>query len=149
MTDPPALTNLLARLRRRDAAAADELVRRYGPAVRVAVRTRPTDPALRRQFDSEDVCQSVLASFVARAACGQLAPADAAGLLRLLVRMAVRKVGRRARKLRRQRRDCGRDLPDGDARLRDAPDPGPPPDQMAAGRELLAAVRAGLVRFLF
>jgi len=144
MTDPPALTDLLARLRRGDAAAADELVRRYGPALRVAVRTRLTDPALRRHFDSEDVCQSVLASFFARAACGQLEPDDPAGLLRLLVRMAVRKVGRRARDLRRQRRDCRRDRSDGDTVVRQAAGPEPPPDRAVAGRELLAAVRAGL-----
>src|SRR5437763_6899232 len=127
MNEPPALTDLLTRLRRGDEAAAADLVGRYGPALRVAVRTRLTDPALRRHFDSEDVCQSVLASFFARAACGQLAPDDPAGLLRLLVRMAVRKVGRRARNLRRQRRDHRRDLPDGGAALRFAADPLPPP----------------------
>src|SRR5947209_12784076 len=105
MTEPSSLPELLARLRRGDRDAADEIVRRYGPAVRVAVRARLTDPSLRRHFDSEDVCQSVLASFLARAACGQLDPDAPDGLLRLLVRMAVRKVGRRARNLRRQRRD--------------------------------------------
>lgn len=144
MTDPSVLTDLLARLRRGDGTAADELVRRYGPALRVAVRTRLTDPALRRHFDSEDVCQSVLASFFARAACGQLAPDDPAGLLRLLVRMAVRKVGRRARNLRRRRRDCRRDRPDGDAILRHAAGSEPLPERIVEGRELLAAVRAGL-----
>jgi RNA polymerase sigma factor (sigma-70 family) len=144
MTDPPALADLLARLRRGDGDAAADLVGRYGPALRVAVRTRLTDPALRRHFDSEDVCQSVLASFFARAACGQLAPDDPAGLLRLLVRMAVRKVGRRARNLRRLRRDHRRDAPAGDSQLRHVAGPAAPPDRAAAGRELLSAVRAGL-----
>src|SRR5205085_5500408 len=78
MTDPPSLTDLMTRLRSGDADAADEFMLRYGPALRVAVRTRLTDPALRRHFDSEDVCQSVMASFFARAACGQLAPDDPA-----------------------------------------------------------------------
>lgn len=140
----PALTDLVNRLRAEDASAADEFVQRYGPALRVAVRTRLTDPTLRRHFDSEDVCQSVLASFFARAACGQLEPDDPAGLLRLLVRMAVRKVGRRARNLRRLRRDCRRDLPDGDSVVRRTAGSEPPPDRAVAGRELLAAVRAGL-----
>jgi hypothetical protein len=50
MTDAPALSDLLSRLRRGDAAAADEFVRVYGPAVRITVRTRLTDPALRRNW---------------------------------------------------------------------------------------------------
>src|SRR5271154_7064738 len=52
MTDPPAPPDLISRFRRGDAAAADEFVQRYGPALRVAVRTRLTDPNLRRHFDS-------------------------------------------------------------------------------------------------
>jgi DNA-directed RNA polymerase specialized sigma24 family protein len=130
MIDPLALTDLLARLRRGDETAATDLVSRYGPA-------------LRRHFDSEDVCQSVLASFFARAACGQLAPDDPAGLLRLLVRMAVRKVGRRARNLRRLRRDHRRDTAGGEAWL-SVPASSPSPDRVVSGRELLTAVRAGL-----
>lgn len=138
------LNELLERIRSGDPAGAEEMVRTYGPALRVAIRTRLTDPSLRRHFDSEDVCQSVLASFFARAACGQLEPNDPTELLRLLVRMAVRKVGRRARNLRRLRRDVRRDLPDGQLALQFAADSIPPPDRAAASRELMAAVRAGL-----
>jgi RNA polymerase sigma factor (sigma-70 family) len=144
MPEPLALSDLLSRLRQGDGTAADEFVHRYGPALRVAVRAHLTDPALRRQFDSEDVCQSVLASFFARAACGQFAPTDSAGVLRLLMLMAVRKVGRRARNLRRLRRDCRRDLAEGDSAVRRAPGPDPSPDRVIASRELLAAVRRGL-----
>jgi len=144
MPDPLPLVELLARLREGDANAADEFFRKYGTALRVAVRARLTDPILRRHFDSEDVCQSVMASFFARAACGQFTRVDSAGVLRLLMRMAVRKVGRRARNLRRLRRDCRRDLSDGDAAVRRTAGPDPPPDRIIAGRELLAAVRAGL-----
>jgi RNA polymerase sigma-70 factor (ECF subfamily) len=135
---------LLRRLRGGDAEAAEELVRTYGPAIRVATRTRLTDPKLRRHFDSEDVCQSVMASFLARAACGELAPEDPTGLLRLLVRMAARKVGRRARNLHRQRRDTRRELPHGDEWLRHVAADEPSPERSLAGRELLAAVRDGL-----
>jgi RNA polymerase sigma factor (sigma-70 family) len=144
MIDVPALSDLLARLRRGEAGAADDFVRLYGPAVRVAVRTRLTDPQLRRQFDSEDVCQSVLASFLARTALGELKPDDGTGLIRLLVRMAVRKVGRRARNLRRQRRDCRRDVTGGDEVVRRMPAPDPPPDRLATGRDLVEAVRTNL-----
>jgi RNA polymerase sigma factor (sigma-70 family) len=140
----PALPELLRRLRNGDAEAADELVHTYGPAIRVAIRARLTDPTLRRQFDSEDVCQSVMASFLARAACGELSPEDPAGLLRLLARMAMRKVGRRARGLRTQRRDTRRDLSHGDTWLRHVASEIPSPERSIAGRELLDAVRAGL-----
>jgi RNA polymerase sigma factor (sigma-70 family) len=144
MSDAPKLSDLLTRLRSGEAAAADEFVRDYGPAVRVAVRTRLTDPHLRRQFDSEDVCQSVLASFLARTALGELTPDDAGGLIRLLVRMAVRKVGRRARNLRRLRRDCRRDAADGNEIVRRVPAPDPPPDRLATGRDLVEKVRTTL-----
>jgi RNA polymerase sigma factor (sigma-70 family) len=144
VSDVSALPSLLHRLRGGDAAAAEELVRTYGQAIRIAVRTRLTDTTLRRQFDSEDVCQSVLASFLARAACGQLTPHDPAGLLRLLVRMAARKVGRRARNLHRLRRDSRRELPNGDSWLRHVAADEPTPERSVASRDLLVAVRAGL-----
>lgn len=144
MTDSPRLPGLLERLRAGDADAAEEIVRSYGPAIRVAIRTRLTDPALRRQCDSEDVCQSVMASFLARAACGELAPEDSGGLLRLLVRMAVRKVGRRARGLRRLRRDSRREVTGGDQWLLHVAGEEPTPERTIAGRELLDAVRSRL-----
>lgn len=144
MTDLPDLPDLLARLRRGDSTAADEFVRDYGPSVRIGIRTRLTDPRLRRHFDSEDICQSVMASFLARAACGQLAPNDPVSLLRLLARMAIRKVGQRAQGLRRQRRDHRRDAAVDPAQLSQIPSFAPKPDHVVACRELLASVRAGL-----
>lgn len=144
MKSSHSLNELLSRLRRGDADAAEELVRTYGPAIRVAIRARLTDPALRRQFDSEDVCQSVFASFLARAASGQLSPEDSAGLMRLLMRMATRKVGRRARNLRRQRRDTRRDLPTGETWLKHVAAAEPSPERSLAGREMLHAVRTNL-----
>src|SRR5262245_17975528 len=95
----------IARIRAGDPAAAEELVRRYERAVRVADRMRLTDPALRRQFDTEDVCQSVLRSFFVRAAAGQFDLNDPNDLVGLLVRMAQNKFGELARFHRRQRRD--------------------------------------------
>jgi hypothetical protein len=58
--------------------------------------------------------------------------------------MAARKVGRRARHLRRLRRDTRRDLVAGDDVLRSVAVDQPTPDRLLAGRELLDAVRAGL-----
>ena len=137
------LADLVARLRTGDAAAAAELVRRYETAIRVAVRSRLTDPALRRQFDSVDVCQSVLASFFVRLSAGQFDLDKPEDLIGLLVRMAQNKLVSRVRFHGRERRDVRREAADGDARL-ERLTAGSDPERVAAGRELLAAVRAEL-----
>jgi len=142
--DMQSFSDLLLRLRAGDVEAAETIVRDFGPLIRIAIRTRLTDPKLRRHFDSEDVCQSVMASFLARAACGALAPEDPAGLMRFLMRIAVRKVGRRARGLRRLRRDTRRDLPAGETWLQHVPSADPTPERSITGRDLLNAVRTGL-----
>ncbi len=110
MNEANPFHDLLQRVRRGDAAAAAELVRRYESAIRVAVRTRLSDPALRRQFDSMDVCQSVLASFFLRAGAGQFDLRDPAQLVALLTKMAHNKLAMRARREYRQRRDIRRDV---------------------------------------
>jgi RNA polymerase sigma-70 factor (ECF subfamily) len=108
MHDKELFADLLNRVRRGDSEAAAELVRKYESAIRVAVRTRLSDPALRRQFDSMDVCQSVLASFFLRAAAGQYDLRDPAQLVALLTKMAHNKLAMRARHEYRQRRDIRR-----------------------------------------
>jgi RNA polymerase sigma-70 factor (ECF subfamily) len=125
-----------------DGAAAAELVRRYEPALRIAVRVRLTDPALRRVLDSVDVCQSVLANFFVRAAAGQFDLDRPEQLLGLLATMARNKVTNLALRERAARRGGGRGRADlGDA----APaDPGPSPSQVVAGEDLLRAFRARL-----
>ena len=61
-------SEFIRRIREGDEHAAEELVRRYEPEIRLEVRgwLRLRNPALRRVFDSMDICQSVLASFFAR-----------------------------------------------------------------------------------
>src|SRR5262245_19913562 len=134
--------DFLARIRAGDAAAAEELVRRYETTIRVAVRVRLTDPALRRHFDSVDVCQSVLASFFVRAAAGQFDLGGPQDLIGLLVRMAQNKVAMQARHHHSQRRDS-RKQAGGDA-LEGLLGGDPGPERVAAGRELLEAVRGRL-----
>src|SRR4051812_37678779 len=127
--------DLLERVRRGDSDAASEIVRKYESAIRVAVRTRLSDPALRRQFDSMDVCQSVLASFFLRAAAGQYNLRDPAQLVALLTKMAHNKLSMRTRHEYRQRRDVRRDV-----RLGDAEEPAAhcsEPTQQALGRDLV------------
>jgi RNA polymerase sigma-70 factor (ECF subfamily) len=92
MSEETSFRDLIDRVRARDEQAAAELVRLYEPTIRMAIRVRLSDPALRRLFDSMDICQSVLANFFVRAASGQfeLAPPDQ--LVKLLVTMARNKL---------------------------------------------------------
>jgi RNA polymerase sigma factor (sigma-70 family) len=102
------LVQLLARLREGDEEAAVQLVRRYELAIRVAIRTNLSDPRLRRQFDSLDVCQSVFASFFRNAAAGAYDLQVPAQLLALLRKMAENKLRSRRRDQYRHRRDIRR-----------------------------------------
>ncbi len=143
MSETAPFAEFLRRVRSGDAKAAEELVRRYESAIRLAVRTHLTDPALKRRFDSMDVCQSVLASFFVRAAAGQYDLDDPAQLTALLVRMARNKLAGHARFHHRERRDTGRAAGlDGAADRAVGGEPGP--EQVAAGRDLLEALRSRL-----
>jgi RNA polymerase sigma factor (sigma-70 family) len=102
------LLQLLTRLREGDEEAAVELVRRYELAIRVAIRTNLSDPRLRRQFDSLDVCQSVFASFFKNVAAGAYDLQAPAQLLALLRKMAENKLRTRRRDQYRRRRDIRR-----------------------------------------
>jgi RNA polymerase sigma-70 factor (ECF subfamily) len=102
------LTLLLARVRQGDEEAARQLVRRYESAIRLAVRIHLSDPYLRRQFDSMDVCQSVLRSFFCRMTGRGYDLAAPAQLSALLTKMAQNKLTARARDNLRQCRDVRR-----------------------------------------
>lgn len=138
MPDDTAFPELLSRVRAGDPAAAEELVRTYETAVRVAVRARLTDAALRRRLDASDICQSVLCSFFARAAAGQFDLEEPAQLVALLVRMAKHKL---SDQVRHHRRDC-RDVRRTEAVPDDESAGAAAPSRLVAGRELLEAVRA-------
>ena len=143
MAQDQTFVDLIGRVRAGDAQAAAELVRRYEPAIRLAVRARLTDPALRRLLDSLDVCQSVLASFFVRAAAGQYELDRPGQLLQLLGAMARNKLLQQAEKHRAARRDCRRlhrGAPDGAHFL----DPGPGPSEVVANRELWEEFRKRL-----
>jgi RNA polymerase sigma factor (sigma-70 family) len=98
MSQESPFAELLIRVRKGDAAAAEELVQRYEPALRRMVHVRLVGERLRRQFDSEDICQSVLASFFVRAALGQYEFDGPDDLLKLLAIMARNKVVNKARR---------------------------------------------------
>ena len=128
---------LLYRVRRGESDAAFELVRRYESAIRVAVRTHLSDPALRQQFDSVDICQSVLASFFVRAAAGQYDLQEPGQLVALLTRMAHNKLAMQVRSQHQQRRDVRRVSSISTTPAMPA-DKSPGPQQQAVDRDLLS-----------
>jgi RNA polymerase sigma factor (sigma-70 family) len=143
MPEEISFPELIQRVRAGDEQAAAELVRRYEPAIRVAVRVRLTDPGLRRFLDSMDICQSVLANFFVRAANGQFELDNPEQLLHLLVTMARNKVTNHALKQQAARRDQRRVQKGGldeDAVIAD----GPTPSQLVANQELLQEFRKRL-----
>jgi RNA polymerase sigma factor (sigma-70 family) len=142
MSEGPPFEELIQRVRAGDGDAAADLVRRYEPAIRRAVRFR-LDTRLRGVLDSMDICQSVLASFFVRASSGQYELTDPGQLLRLLVAMARNKIASQARRQEAQRRDRRRvaTQPFDERRWSAA---GTSPSGQVEARELLLEVRRRL-----
>ncbi len=138
MTGEGTFATFIRRIREGDASAAEELVRKYEPAIRMEIRMRFTDPRFYRVVDSMDICQSVLSSFFVRAASGQYDLERPEQLLKLLVAIAHNKVACQARRQRAQRRDqrreVGIDTGDGEVAALT-----PSPSRLVAGKDLLQA----------
>jgi RNA polymerase sigma-70 factor (ECF subfamily) len=115
MSESPDFEELIRRVRAWDQEAAAELVRRYEPAIRRAVRVRLANAQLGNLFDSMDICQSVLRSFFVRAASGQYDLVTPGQVLNLLTAMARNKLASQARKQYALRRDNRRASAIGDA----------------------------------
>jgi RNA polymerase sigma-70 factor (ECF subfamily) len=105
MSQAPAFEELIRRVRAWDQEAAAELVRRYEPAIRRAVRVRLADARLGNLLDSMDICQSVLRSFFVRAASSQYELETPEQVLKLLTAMARNKLASQVRKQNALRRD--------------------------------------------
>jgi len=132
MTEEQPFRDLIRQVRSGDEQAAADLVRRYEPAIRRAVRVRLRGNRLRRQLDSMDICQSILLNFFVRVAAGQFELDTPDQLLRLLATMARNKLINHAVHLRGEHRVTA-DLPEGQQVA--APDPSPSRD--LAAQELL------------
>jgi RNA polymerase sigma-70 factor (ECF subfamily) len=135
----------IQKVRLGDEQAAEELVRRYEPEIRLEIRTwlRLRDPRLRRVFDSMDICQSVLASFFVRAAVGDFELNEPSQLIRLLVGMARTRLAEEVRFHQRRKRDVRRLGPTGpEEATAGATDE--TPSQFIARRELLQMFRERL-----
>ncbi len=98
MADDLSFEELLQRVRRGEEEAAAELLRRYEEPLRHVIRIRLVDSRLRRLFDVDDICQSVLTSFFVRAAVGQYELHRPEDLLKLLTTMARNKLADKARR---------------------------------------------------
>jgi RNA polymerase sigma factor (sigma-70 family) len=94
--------DLIELVRRGDSAAADELLRRYEPALRRVIQVRLFDARVRRVHDADDICQSVLASFFVRLALGQYEFETSEDLIRLLGSMARNKIVDKGRRVERE-----------------------------------------------
>jgi RNA polymerase sigma-70 factor (ECF subfamily) len=133
--EEPGFAEFVRRLRDRDEHAASELVRRYEPAIRRAVRVRLRDPRLRRVIESGDVCQAAFASFFVRTSQGEYDLQRPDQLLRLLATIARNKLAWHANRERAGRRDQRRVDPA--AVLEECPASGGSPSRQAAAIELV------------
>jgi DNA-directed RNA polymerase specialized sigma24 family protein len=142
MSDDNAFADLMARVRRGEARAAEDLFRQFEKQVRLEVQMRLRDPRLRRLVDDADVCQSVMLSFFVRARLGEYDVSDPKELMRLLAGMARNKVAAQARRHSADRRDFRRAVGLGGADA--TPAAGDSPSQMVAGEEMLRELRGRL-----
>ena len=110
MTDESDFQELWRRVRQGDPAAAESLIRQYETELRIIARVRLKSPGLRREMDSMDICQSVLANFYVRATSGQFELKGPDDLLKLLATMVRNKVIDKARRQQTNRRDVGREV---------------------------------------
>jgi RNA polymerase sigma factor (sigma-70 family) len=108
MAEQTSFEELIRLVRAGDQRAAAELVQRYEPAIRRAVRFRLADTRLKRVLDSMDICQSVFASFFVRTAAGQFDIDQPDQLLKLLVAIARNKLAKQVTGQQRQCRDYRR-----------------------------------------
>ena len=98
MSSEQSFASLMEQVRDGDQQAAAELLERYEPAIRRAIRLRLTDARMRAVLDTMDICQSVMASFFMRAALGQYDLETPEQLRNLLVAMARNKLGMQVRR---------------------------------------------------
>ena len=137
--EDPSFADFIRRVRAGDERAAMDLVERYEPAIRRAVRVRLRDPRLRRLIESVDICQSVFASFFVRTSLGQYDLESPDKLVRLLATIARNKVAYQANRERAACRDQRR--VNRGAVLGDCPAPDSSPSRQLAARELVEEAR--------
>jgi RNA polymerase sigma-70 factor (ECF subfamily) len=108
MTDTETFTQLMARLRAGENAAARAVFEQLATRL-VALTRRRFNRLLARKVDPEDVVQSVFKSFFARHRAGKLDVSDRDGLWNLLTLITLRKCADRAAYFLAERRDAARE----------------------------------------
>ena len=142
MSPGPSFEELIRRVGNSDEEAAARLVRDFEPVVRRVVRARLRGGRARREFDSMDICQSVLGTFFVRAAAGEYDLKGPDDLIRLLLTMTRNKVAEKMRRQHRLRRDSRRTV--GGVEELDLAGLDPTPSSVVAGKELLEQARQRL-----
>jgi RNA polymerase sigma factor (sigma-70 family) len=140
MTNGDSLRTLLDRIRAGDQQAATDLMRRYEPALRRAVRLRLRNRQLRRLLDSSDICQTVLLRFFVRVTTGHNDLDTPEQVLKLLATMARTQVINAALHQQAAKRDCRRLAEVGPEEWETAA-PGSSPSQHVAAEEHLEMAR--------
>jgi RNA polymerase sigma factor (sigma-70 family) len=135
---------LIQGVRHGEADAATRLVREFEPEIRRAVRILLRDSPLQRQFDSMDICQSVMANFFVRASAGQFELDRPEKVIALLVTMARNKLTDKARAHKGARRNPGGEQMEGSIHLKAMADPAESPSQVLQGKELREKIRQHL-----
>ena len=142
MLPDPSFEELIRRVVGGDEEAAAQLVRDFEPVIRRVVRARLRDGRARSEFDSMDICQSVLAIFFVRAAAGQYDLKEPDDLIRLLLTMTRNKVAEKMRRQHRLRRDSRRTVGGVEELALAGQDP--TPSSVVADKELLEQARQRL-----
>ena len=143
MPEESSFRDLVRRLRAGEEEAAAELLRRYEPAIRRTVRARLRDSQLRRELDSLDISQAVLANFFVKVRLGRYELERPEDLLRLLTSMAHHKLTDARRRQQAGRRDQRR-VRANPVPVEDILAPDSSPSQHVAMRELVAEARQRL-----
>jgi RNA polymerase sigma-70 factor (ECF subfamily) len=138
----PSFDELIRRVSGGDEEAAARLVRDFEPVVRRVLRARLRGAHARCEFDSMDICQSVLANFFVRVAAGQYDLKEPEDLTKLLLTMTRNKVAEKIRHQHRLRRDSRRTV--GGVEELSLAGQDPTPSSVVADKELLEQARQRL-----
>ena len=142
MPPDPSFDELIRQVGNGDEQAATRLVRDFEPVVRRVLRARLRGARARCDFDSLDICQSVLAIFFVRVAAGEYDLKEPDDLIKLLLTMTRNKLAEKMRHQHRLRRDSRRTV--GGVEELALASRGPSPSSVVAGKELLEQVRQRL-----
>ncbi len=137
LSDQDNFHELLRKIKQGDQQAAFELVKSYEPMIRAVVRHRLRNPLMRRQFDSLDICQSVMASFFPGMVGNQYQVEQPKQLMALLLQMARNKLAHQMRRHRQKCRDVANAISADSSSVGELQGEQLPPDRVAASREEL------------